>query len=757
MKKRFMSVVMAMLMLVGFITSAACGKETSPANVDGTEIADEVLTREQWIIGLGSAFGMNDYVTEQAFFTDVDSTEEVYPFLQSCAEWGIFEKTGGKFDPQGETTRAYAVQTAVIASEVLKNITDDSIYKECISYAEKKGILTSDKKDYLAESITYEEGQKILDWAVDEYQNREFVEYYDVEMNEEIIDMTSSNIQVDENTVVIPEGNQELHEGDVFITPATIDAPDGVAEKVASVSYDENGKQIVETVDPELQEIYNKLDFAVRAVPEASDIIVSDGVTLASVDDGNSMAFANATTCDLSDGLQIETDNYNSANNRPLSAGSSYGFEVNFTKGSVKLNPSWETSFGKFKADLEEQEPETQPGDKKAGELFEKSSCLYENKADGSRVIDKIDNKFTGGYEITGSLAIKNLYIDVEAHSKKVAGVPVGIEDFAITTNYDTESTLKLKGNLKEELTISTFHIQTPVPGLTVKLEVILYANADGELEIKFKTSSVNTLSYSDGKIKKVNTSTADAPDITMAIKIECGAAIKAAPCILGKEITDVKIKGGIGFEFKPDVIYEDRTVQTQNEILTIRSWIWKIRGTKTFPIVKLEVGSSKKCLLKLNMSWELVGEKGLVKVQKKEFLNKRYDIGEDVIDREKIEDTQQIEDTETKLEEDKVTEQSEENEILEGSNILDIDSYMISVNVGTTEKITVSSLPEGYTEADLIWESENPEIATVKGGKVTGISTGSTQIKVSTSDGTYSVNCTVIVSDDEEVEFHSL
>lgn len=156
-------------------------------------------------------------------------------------------------------------------------------------------------------------------------------------------------------------------------------------------------------------------------------------------------------------------------------------------------------------------------------------------------------------------------------------------------------------------------------------------------------------------------------------------------------------------------------------------------------------------------MNWELVGEKGLVKVQKKEFLNERFNIGEDVIDREKIEDTQQIEDTETKLEEDKVTEQSEENEILEGSNILDIDSYMISVNVGTTETIIVSSLPEGYTEADLIWESENHEIATVKGGKVTGISTGSTQIKVSTSDGTYSVNCTVIVSDDEEVEFHSL
>lgn len=755
MKKRFISVVMAMIMLVSFITSAACGKETSSENAEGTEIADEILTREQWIIGLGSAFGMNDYVTEQAFFTDVDSTEEVYPFLQSCAEWGIFEETGGKFDPQGKTTREYAVQTAVIASEVLKNITDDSIYKECISYAEKKGILTSDKKDYLAESITYEEGQKILDWAVDEYQNREFVEYSDVEMNEEIIDMTSSNIQVDENTVVIPEGNQELHEGDVFITPATVDAPYGVAEKVASVSYDENGNQIVETVDPELQEIYNKLDFAVRAVPEASDIIVSDGVTLASVDDGNSMAFANATTCDLSDGLQIETDNYNSANNRPLSAGSSYGFEVNFTKGSVKLNPSWETSFGKFKLDLEEQEPETQPGDKKAGELFEKSSCLYENKGNGIKEIDKIENKFTGGYEITGNLKIKEFYIDIEAHPKKLAGVPIGINDFSMTTNYKTESSLKLKGTLKEELKLSTIYIQTPVPGLTVKVEISIFANADGEIEVKCTTSNVTTLSYSDGKLKKVNESKAEAPDIKALITIEFGAAVKAAPCMLGIEIIDVKMKGNVKFEFTSEVAYEDREEEVQDEVLTIRGSKWQVTGTSTFPIVTLEVGNSKDCLIKIKASWELMGDKGLVKVNKKEFYNAEYNIGEEVVDRKKIEGTE--EDTQEKLSEAGETEQLEGTEILKDSNILDIDSYMISVKVGTTEKIAVSSLPEGYTEANLVWESDNSEIATVKGGKVTGISAGSAQIKVSTSDGKYSVNCTVIVSDDEEVEFHSL
>ena len=47
MKKRFISVVMAMIMLVSFITSAACGKETSSENAEGTEMADEILITDE--------------------------------------------------------------------------------------------------------------------------------------------------------------------------------------------------------------------------------------------------------------------------------------------------------------------------------------------------------------------------------------------------------------------------------------------------------------------------------------------------------------------------------------------------------------------------------------------------------------------------------------------------------------------------------------------------------------------------------------
>lgn len=126
MKKRIISILLIFVLLISFVLSAACGvKET---DVNGTELSEETLSREQWIIGLGAVFGMNEYTTEEPFFTDVDSLAEVYPYLQSCAEWGVFEKTGDAFRPEEPVTREYAVQTAVMAAEVLNTSSDENVY-----------------------------------------------------------------------------------------------------------------------------------------------------------------------------------------------------------------------------------------------------------------------------------------------------------------------------------------------------------------------------------------------------------------------------------------------------------------------------------------------------------------------------------------------------------------------------------------------------------------------------------------------------
>ena len=730
MKKRIIAILMAVILLPVF--SVGCGTEDVTMNTE-----ESLMTRAQWIIGLGTAFGMNEYSTETPFYEDVDSSQEIYPFVQSCAEWEIFAKTGGNFNPEENVTREFAVQTTVMAAEVLNHITDDSVYEECISYAIENGIMESDKEAYLEENLTYAEGQEILEWAVSQYQNREFVEYADVEMNEEVLDMSDSEMVVaaDTGIVTIPADSREtLQVGDVFIAPGTLEFPEGIAMKVSDISEDEDGNQIVETIEPELEEIYENLEFAVRAVPRAEDVVVYDGVVLASAAENG---IVNGDLLAQNSGLVIETGAGGRGGGGGSSfsdEGASFGFEVDFSKGKPNISPEWEGSFGKFEAELEKQEEGTRKGDKEAGEWFKKSSILYQGKADGSKLVDKVENKFSGGHELTGSIMIEDFYIDVDVK---------GLNSFYVKTNYNVTSTLKFKGKLEDELKIASFHMQTPIAGITVKAELIGYVEASGELELKFVTTNVITTSYAKGKFKKVDQSTAQVPDVSIAAEIEVGAGVKAAPCVMGMEIVDVKVKGGIKFNFEPGLNYEDRTEETEDEILTIRAWNFTLSGEKTFPVVKLEVGTGEKCFLKLNLKWELVGEHGLKKVSPTEMFDKEWLLCEEIMDRK------------NKEEEEEKTDEKEGN--LEDSSTINIDSYVIGLAVGESSGIAITGLPEGYTEADLKWESINTAVATVSGGTVTAVGPGSTQIRISTADGKYEIFCTIMVGNDEEIEFQPL
>lgn len=728
MKKRLIAMFMILILLPVF--NVGCAMKDTVADTE-----EAFVTRAQWISGLGTAFGMNDYTAKTPYFDDVDISKEIYPFVQSCAEWEIFDKTGGNFYPNENVTREFAVQTAVMAAEVLDHITDDTVYDECIPYAVDKGIIESEKEEYLNENITYAESQEILEWAVSEYHNREFVEYSDVKMEEDVVDLTNSKAIVSNDTgaVTIPAGNETLQVGDVFIAPATANAPQGVAMKVSSVSEDEEGNQIVEITEPELEEIYENLEFAVRAVPEMEDIVVSEGVTLLSAADAGVL---HGDLLAQNSSLVMDTGKQAYAGTKTGSKkGTSFGFSINFTKGQPSISPEWNTSFGKFKADLENQEEGTKPGDKEAGEWFKKSAMLYEGKADGSKRIDKMENKFEGGHEITGSIMIEDFYVDVKVD---------GLKYFEVKTNYNVSSTLKVEGSIKDEFTISSFHIQTPIPGVTVKVEMIGSFGLNGELEIKFVTSHTVTTTYSKGNLKKVNQSNAQMPDVSVAAEIEVGVGVKAAPCVLGKEIVDVKVKGSIKLKFEPGLNYKDREEETETQILTIRAWNFTLTGSKTIPIVTLEVGTGKKSLIKLNYTLELMGEKGLVKVSPKEMFNKEWLLCEVILER--------------KDKEEEETETIEENEgILQDSSTIDIESYAITLGAGESTAIAIAGLPEGYTEADLRWESNNPSVATVSGGQVTGVSAGSTQIRISTSDGKYEIYCNIIVADDEEIEFQPL
>ena len=74
------------------------------------------------------------------------------------------------------------------------------------------------------------------------------------------------------------------------------------------------------------------------------------------------------------------------------------------------------------------------------------------------------------------------------------------------------------------------------------------------------------------------------------------------------------------------------------------------------------------------------------------------------------------------------------------------ISSYSLILNPSESVELPVIALPEGYGMSDLVAVSLDPETVSVDGLNVLGRKAGSARIRISTSDGQYSVECSVLV-----------
>lgn len=80
----------------------------------------------------------------------------------------------------------------------------------------------------------------------------------------------------------------------------------------------------------------------------------------------------------------------------------------------------------------------------------------------------------------------------------------------------------------------------------------------------------------------------------------------------------------------------------------------------------------------------------------------------------------------------------------------IELNQKSLTLNVGENSQLNVKFNPENATNKNVIWTSDDDSIASVKDGKVLGVSAGSTTIIVTSEDGKLSDSCIVEVKKDE-------
>ena len=77
----------------------------------------------------------------------------------------------------------------------------------------------------------------------------------------------------------------------------------------------------------------------------------------------------------------------------------------------------------------------------------------------------------------------------------------------------------------------------------------------------------------------------------------------------------------------------------------------------------------------------------------------------------------------------------------------LDENTASLTMGETTTLTLTATVAPEGATNKNVTWTTNNDKVATVNGGVVTAVGEGTAEIKVTTEDGNYTDTCTVTVN----------
>ena len=748
MKKRLTALILVLSMLAGALAGCGLGKDPQEGSaaqssgqsggLSGQEEAP--VTRGEWISMLAGAFALVDPQSDDPYFSDVGAGDELFDYVQSSVEWGVLSADQDTFEPQEAVTRRTVAETAAFAAgygleidEETGALVPSSDTEGAVAYAQEQGII--DTALDLEGTVTRTECLAALEAARTAYVSAPAgEERMDVVVSASLVDFTAmedrieisgqqlritSGAAVQQNAdgslsalVETDTGTVELRVDSVIVTPPTALDPAGVAYKISAIQVDGDGV-VFDTVAPELGDLYDELFVNTTVSADPSDIIWADGVSAA-----------------------------------PVANGAPGEFQITLLSNTPRAVPvanlfSKDFSFGSGAEKIWTNQNSSSLGTTVGAQALENSNFVYTDtpsiedfggSTDSWTKNLKVENKFTAGYNISGNITISSIDVSPQIEFKKAWGIPYGVKTASVTVSSSITSTLTLTGNLSNELLIGTVPIPIGFTGLSVSVDLYLYANASGMLEVRAALSPTAKAEYTGGGFKQSASCTAET-HAELAIEINFGANLTVALKALGMTVVDAGIKAGATVTAGAYVGGSVTVGEENGMVKTVYQQAMNLEADLYYPIISISVSGLGK-----SKSWDIISKDG---AQHLELVREEWVFWEETVLTENDEVVS--------------SEVEEGDEALAGASDdtkLDLDVYMITLTDDTTPQLTVTQ-----GSGDVLWSSDNPVTAVVdSNGVVTPLGNGTAVITATlASDPSVYVKCVVYVQMQEEHDWEFL
>ncbi len=656
----------------------------------------------EWINQINDEAGIHDFTETKPYFMNIPSSSPYYEDIQAAVEWGIID-TSHPIDVAQPVTRELVAYTLIHLSNVelvkengkFRDIQKTQYPKE-VSTAINLGLMKLDKNNRFIpnEVMDKDEASELLNVVLDyingiEYENK------------------------------LPE---VTYKSDIEI----------INEK--PISYDLNKSEALFKRDSNIKEnMYFYIDsnlYQIESLQENEDILQATIREADPVKIIDSLSVEGSEELDFSQAEIIE--DYQSGFNEETS----YVEPTNIKLMSIqKIQKTFDYQDFKVKWRL------TSSGI--YSEIYKEN--VYGGKAYANFTLSKVKPTFK--CEMKDS-KVDYAYFRIDSTTSEKIGF-IKEESETLYGNFKNLSKDNFIASCKNffEEKRSVTDIEIPIaklkiplasnPTVKVTIELRLHLYASGKAEISFAQDNVMGIEIKDGHMRSICSST---PTSEALIKASIGSSAKVlfGFNVMNLQMANTSVEAGVEASVKSTVHMVEETGNLNSSSLDIPLDLLEDAASTNKDI--LVCGDLKNEWIlnaTFNSSSSLLGKLGFykkIKILSGPFLSFPETHIENGHFVKKCTRTSRSYST------------SSNSDPIESSQIR-IQTYAISLKEGASKTITIKALPKGYELNDINFTSSNESVARVdETGKVVAIKEGSARISLETSDGKYSVYCSVLV-----------